>query len=241
MLLCLAAGAAVTFAVAVAFAWHNARASPAARRVVMDAGDRLWAVWTFEASSPGRAYLSRFYGGPSSQIGPGESWSFTLAQPAGGPPPVALPGGTGIPDGAPDLYRKIRAAGGTSGLVAKAPIELRTGWPFAAVACWFNGVFGQPDSLQFDIPAFRVVGGVALPNADHRHLWAIPYTPLWAGFIADTLLYAAALWLLLAAIAAIRRRSRARRGLCRACGYPAPGNTTVCPECGAALAHPAAA
>lgn len=61
----------------------------------------------------------------------------------------------------------------------------------------------------------------------------LPYLPLWRGLILNTLFYAAIWWALLAVPRLIRRTRRARKGLCRSCGYDMRGlANTPCPECG---------
>ena len=69
------------------------------------------------------------------------------------------------------------------------------------------------------------VGGVERP---------FPMLPVWPGFIVNTLLYAAVLWLLIPGPFVLRRVIRVTRGLCPACAYPR-GESDVCSECGKAL------
>jgi len=63
---------------------------------------------------------------------------------------------------------------------------------------------------------------------------ALPLRPIWPGFVANTLFYAAFLWLLIPGPFALRRFIRIKRGLCVACGYP-KGESAVCSECGKAF------
>jgi hypothetical protein len=65
----------------------------------------------------------------------------------------------------------------------------------------------------------------------------LPFRPVWSGFLLDTLLFAAALWLAFWCLAAPRRFilevSRMRRGHCIRCGYELGYDfTRGCPECG---------
>ncbi len=66
---------------------------------------------------------------------------------------------------------------------------------------------------------------------------AFPAHPIWPAFIANTLFYAAFLWLLIPGPFALRRFLRLRRGLCPKCAYPM-GESAVCTECGMALRSP---
>jgi hypothetical protein len=60
----------------------------------------------------------------------------------------------------------------------------------------------------------------------------LPLRPIWAGFVGNTLLYAAIAWLLhLVGSGAVRRYIRTRRGLCPACAFPT-GASGTCTECG---------
>ncbi len=63
----------------------------------------------------------------------------------------------------------------------------------------------------------------------------LPLQPAWPGFAINMVFYGAILWLLFAALIAIRRRRRAKRGLCPACAYPV-GTSAVCTECGRNIA-----
>ena len=69
-----------------------------------------------------------------------------------------------------------------------------------------------------------------------------PTRPIWPGFEINTIFYAAILWLPFTAFGRIRRRIRAHRGRCIACGYDLRGRergrgeadaSNACPECGA--------
>lgn len=83
-------------------------------------------------------------------------------------------------------------------------------------------------------------GGATLPrlrclNPDSGCLY--PVTQLWFGFVFNTLIYAALLFLPVFTFSTLRRRRRIRRNLCPSCGYSLAGavpinNTFTCPECG---------
>jgi hypothetical protein len=68
---------------------------------------------------------------------------------------------------------------------------------------------------------------------------ALPLIPLWPGFAADTLLYAAAGFGSYRAFRAVHGWLRRRRGRCAACGYDRAGlpPSSPCAECGAAAPH----
>ena len=65
----------------------------------------------------------------------------------------------------------------------------------------------------------------------------LPLRPIWPGFAANTLIYAALMWLLLAVPFRLRKLRRKRQGRCIKCGYDLRGHSSdsqspVCPECG---------
>ena len=62
----------------------------------------------------------------------------------------------------------------------------------------------------------------------------LPLRPMPSGFVVNTAVYAAALWLLVVGRAGVRRLVRGWRGLCPRCAYPA-GEAAVCSECGGRL------
>ncbi|HLO40300.1 MAG TPA: hypothetical protein VK176_04695 [Phycisphaerales bacterium] len=67
---------------------------------------------------------------------------------------------------------------------------------------------------------------------------AVPVLPIWPGFIANTLIYAAAWWLVIGLVPLLRiltKSQRSRRRQCIACGYDrcALAPDAPCPECGA--------
>lgn len=84
-----------------------------------------------------------------------------------------------------------------------------------------------------------LLGGIELPRSliqgpDPTLLWrALPLWPIWAGFAADSVFYAAMLWLPLRGLRAVRRFMRLNRGMCLVCGYDLRGDRSrACPECG---------
>ncbi len=68
----------------------------------------------------------------------------------------------------------------------------------------------------------------------------LPWRPLWPGFAINMIFYATLPWLLIPGLVALRRFLRVRRGLCPKCAYPM-GESSVCTECGGALAKHAVA
>ena len=88
-----------------------------------------------------------------------------------------------------------------------------------------------------------------MPDAPDRHLWAIdlggmqgpvglpralPWRPIPIGFVVNSLLYAACLWLMISVPFDVRRMIRRKRGRCLKCGYDLRhAEHDVCPECGA--------
>ncbi len=62
----------------------------------------------------------------------------------------------------------------------------------------------------------------------------LPLRPIWPGFAANTIFYAAVLWMLTLGPSTARRMIRRKRGLCINCGYDLRhADHDACPECGA--------
>jgi len=102
------------------------------------------------------------------------------------------------------------------------------GWPLFSATCELVGKFGMPRAEQ------TISWGVPLPphGKKNGNEWrALPYRPLWPGFVINTIFYAAILWLPFGGFRFARLRIRARRGQCPACAYPV-GASDVCTECG---------
>ena len=110
-------------------------------------------------------------------------------------------------------------------------IEYARGWPFLTLSCAFT--------RMFDVPGFAVVDGLHVkPHLDPSRAFAssiaLPLRPIWPGFAANTLLYAAILWLLICGPFVLRRHIRVMQGFCPSCAYPM-GASPTCTECGKAL------
>ncbi len=80
-----------------------------------------------------------------------------------------------------------------------------------------------------------IVNPTNFTRSDAYYAEVLPYGPIWPALIANTLIYAAALFALTAALRTGVRRARVklrlRRGRCIACGYAVRALPT-CPECG---------
>lgn len=103
----------------------------------------------------------------------------------------------------------------------------QAGWPLPAVQGRIEEYRGTTQRVGY---ISRTAATLTPLATRHEHL---PYMPIWTGFIVNTLVYAALLWLLVAAPFTARRMIRRRRGLCEKCAYPV-GVSPVCTECGAA-------
>src|SRR5262245_41489596 len=91
-------------------------------------------------------------------------------------------------------------------------------------------ILDSHDSIQFDMQN-RL-------NALHPTPTLLPTRALAVPFIFNTIFYAAILWLPFAMIGVARRRRRAHRGLCTACGYDLRGSPNkLCPECGVSASN----
>jgi hypothetical protein len=97
----------------------------------------------------------------------------------------------------------------------------RAGWPAPAVwgAQWATGKNFAEGGTRGLMGLPGLTGGV-------------PFRPLWPGFAIDVVFWALVAWLPIGGALQMRRWLRARRGACRACGYPL-GTSPVCTECGA--------
>lgn len=116
------------------------------------------------------------------------------------------------------------------------------GWPVVSLSCrwpWFDP---RQNPLQWPSP--QIVGGISVGAPTDGFPWpygvnqlrGIPLTPVWPGFVLNTLFYTVILWLLWSAPFATRRLIRKRRGRCARCGYDLTGvKHDVCPECGAKI------
>jgi hypothetical protein len=107
------------------------------------------------------------------------------------------------------------------------------GWPMLCLASRSNAptTGARKTSWSMRIRPATVTAGAAPRDPDEG---AIPLRPLPLGLAANTLLYAAPPFIVLAAIPAARRALRRRRGLCPVCGYDRRGlgGASPCPECG---------
>lgn len=121
--------------------------------------------------------------------------------------------------------------------------QVDSAWPgHRRVTVWGNPTHQmQSDESGWPLPAVRNVQ-MWWPWNDPA--WAITAQPdpgmrlEWTGVVLNPLLVGGGLWVVLVALPLaamnVRRASRARRGLCVSCGYPA-GASDVCTECGRAV------
>lgn len=116
------------------------------------------------------------------------------------------------------------------------------GWPWLALYCEF-----EPVNPWSAVGEYTVEGGISLPISlvstpritgfdpfgghNFADVRALPYRPIWPGFLFNTAIYAAAWLLILSFLPLIRRRLRLHRNHCPRCNYDLRG-LAGCPECG---------
>ncbi len=104
------------------------------------------------------------------------------------------------------------------------------GWPMPCLASRSSATTTGARSASWSMRIWPATAtGSAVPRDPDKG--AVPLRPLPLGLAANTLLFAAPPFIVLAAIPAGRRALRRRRGLCPVCGY-AVGGLDRCPECG---------
>ena len=113
--------------------------------------------------------------------------------------------------------------------------DYQYGFPFRAMTIVSgDGSSGLPwDDAELKAGKVAADGGIDVPpwlpaRFQDRKL---PLRPMWPGFLYSTLMYGAFAWVLLFMPGVMRKRLRARRGLCLECAYPL-GDFAICPECG---------
>lgn len=120
--------------------------------------------------------------------------------------------------------------------------ETRCGWPFRALTRfeghstavgWTHTDVAEWSELSLSVwhSGLSVVAPSRPPSRSFGE--PLPIKPLWPGFLANSLFYASIPWLLMFGVSTLKRRRRARRGLCVQCAYPIAG-LNLCPECGTA-------
>jgi hypothetical protein len=120
-----------------------------------------------------------------------------------------------------DAFRPALTETGTIYLMQSAGF----GVPFRALRATECTEFAGWDESRISLP--RYFAGIPLHSGAR-----LPVEPLWPGFLANTLAYAAACYVALHLARAARGARRRRRGLCASCAHELAG-LSPCPECGA--------
>ena len=134
------------------------------------------------------------------------------------------------------FFEKKQGGGGTGGFISFAA-HTRTGLPLKSFEAeeWLiqelwtvrgDIVYECSGGVRVEVEV-DIGGPIDLPRP-------LPLRPVLIGFVANTVFYAAVLWLLIPGPFVLRRFIRIRRGLCPACAYPR-GESDVCSECGKAI------
>ena len=129
------------------------------------------------------------------------------------------------------LVCRIYLQDGRSLLHVDAYLHVETGWPLRSLSgeriVPYESVRGWKNGQVWKREFISAVASPATP------LTVRPLRPQPFGFLVNSLLYAAAIWLLVVGPRDVRRWLRKRRGHCINCGYDLRGaEHEVCPECG---------
>lgn len=112
--------------------------------------------------------------------------------------------------------------------------DVQNSWTESNVSVF--SVFGMRLALSIrpSITPAMIVNSASIPYAKSSML-VLPIRPLWPGFIANTIAYAALALVMLRGMRWSRLAYRRWRGNCLCCGYSLIGNASgQCPECGTA-------
>jgi hypothetical protein len=107
------------------------------------------------------------------------------------------------------------------------------GWPMRCLCAEERVAWDRPDPAT---RGFRreFTSCVAPKQWTNGRVRVLPVRVAWAGFAVNTLVYGAAVFVLLRMVGGVRRGFRRARGACGACGYSREGigAGVACPECG---------
>ena len=111
------------------------------------------------------------------------------------------------------------------------------GWPLVCMEGRYYLVVRPPnrDRSRLDGVVFVTPAYTPLAKDWPTPWWALPVRPMLWRFLANSVVFGGAWWLLLAGVGKALRSRRIRRGECLSCGYDMRGigKETRCPECGA--------
>ena len=112
-------------------------------------------------------------------------------------------------------------------------VWIGAGWPMRCLGYDFGPATSFPRTAWNSSP-IEVHGGMAVRRRSSPNVVAIPFRVIWLGFVADTMVYAAAWFVLFQCVHVAKAMARSRRGHCRSCGYDRQGlpSGAPCPECG---------
>ncbi len=127
-----------------------------------------------------------------------------------------------------------RLEGGSFVYTDSASFACSAGWPFHSMhgSRTFYPTHGDSTLLAPPWPKIEmapmVTGLFTRPGPMHR---ALPTVPIALGFAANSLIYAAILFVPCLLLLALRQQLRRRHNRCTACAYQLTGEP-ICPECG---------